>query len=132
MTKIKAGTSVKIIGDCNIPIGTKTKVISSHQIANDCFTTEYNPIFWISIKDVEIIPLTKLNLQELTIDIDNKISELNKEKNLIEDKITYLEETGSKEFDETEYKVYQTLKLLNVNNLTDIDKAKLIAQLINN
>ena len=61
-----------------------------------------------------------------------RLSELNKEKNLIEDKITYLEETGSKEFDETEYKVYQTLKLLNVNNLTDIDKAKLIAQFINN
>jgi hypothetical protein len=132
MTKIKVGSLVKIISNCAIPMDTKTKVLKIRPDDNTSFTTEYNTSVWISLNEVKILPYTKINLQELSRDINIKISELSKENDLIEDKITYLEETKLEEFDETEYKVYQILKLLNVSNITDIEKAKLIADMIKN
>jgi hypothetical protein len=39
-------------------------------------------------------------------------------------------ETGSDEFSEDEFKVYQTLKLLEDEKLSRLEKSKLIAELI--
>lgn len=45
--------------------------------------------------------------------------------------LDYLEEIKSDTYDPTEFKVYQTLKVLNGKKLSEIDKAKAIAKLIN-
>jgi len=45
-------------------------------------------------------------------------------------KIKYLEQSGSQEFDETEFKVWNTLQLLK-GKKNDLEKAKAIAALIN-
>jgi hypothetical protein len=45
-------------------------------------------------------------------------------------KIDWMKETGSEEFNEYEFKVYQTLKLLDNSKLSMIEKSKLIAELI--
>jgi hypothetical protein len=46
-------------------------------------------------------------------------------------KIEWMEQTGSIEFKENEFKVYQTLKLFENKELTMVEKSRLIANLIN-
>lgn len=48
----------------------------------------------------------------------------------IQSKIDWMKETGSEHFSEDEFKVYQTLKLLDDGKLTMIEKSRLIADLI--
>lgn len=45
-------------------------------------------------------------------------------------KLDYLKESGSLEFDETEFKAYRTLQLVENEELSKIEKARLIASLI--
>lgn len=49
----------------------------------------------------------------------------------LQSELDYLEEVKSDIYDPTEFKVYQTLKVLNGKKLSEIDKAKAIAKLIN-
>ena len=48
----------------------------------------------------------------------------------INDVLTYMEETGTKEYDIDDFKVYQCLLLLEQKNMTKIAKAKEISKLI--
>jgi hypothetical protein len=48
----------------------------------------------------------------------------------IKDKIKWMKEAGVAEFNEDQFKVYQTLKLLDNNDLSTLEKSKLIAELI--
>jgi len=48
----------------------------------------------------------------------------------LQSKIDWLTETGNAEFDEDEFKVYATLKLLEKTDLSITEKSKLIAGLI--
>lgn len=48
----------------------------------------------------------------------------------LQTKIDWLNESGNLEFDEEEFKVYSTLKLLEKTDLTITEKSKLIAELI--
>jgi hypothetical protein len=73
------------------------------------------------------------------IDTPITLEELDAEKNslkskidLIQTKIDWLSETGNSEFDEEQYKVYTTLKLLEKKDLSTLEKSKLIAELIKN
>jgi hypothetical protein len=73
------------------------------------------------------------------IDKPITLEELDAEKNslktkidLIQTKIDWLSETGNSEFDEEQYKVYTTLKLLEKKDLSTLEKSKLIAELIKN
>jgi hypothetical protein len=50
---------------------------------------------------------------------------------ILSNKISYMELTGSKKFNETEFKVFSTLQELKKSN-DDLAKAKAIAKLINN
>lgn len=49
----------------------------------------------------------------------------------LQNKLQYLEESGSEEFDENEFKVHTTLKTLENKKLSIKEKTKLIASLIN-
>ncbi len=71
--------------------------------------------------------------------IDKEIEKLKAEKDslkskidLIQTKIDWLTESGNSEFDEEQYKVYTTLKLLEKKDLSTMEKSKLIAELIKN
>ena len=71
------------------------------------------------------------------IDSPTTIEELEAEKKLakasveeLQNKIDWLVETGNAEFNEDEFKVYATLKLLEQKDLSISQKSKLIAELI--
>jgi hypothetical protein len=63
-------------------------------------------------------------------ELRNQYTEKENEMKEIGFKIEWMEETGSTEFDENEFKVYQTLKLFEDKELTMVEKSKLIAKLI--
>jgi len=68
----------------------------------------------------------KLGIKEL----EKELSEAQTKLNNIQFKIDWMTETGSDEFSEDEFKVYQTLKLLEDEKLSRLEKSKLIAELI--
>ena len=70
-------------------------------------------------------------------DISNYIEELKKDKKEIDksiavekEKLAYLNEVESDEFNDNEFKAYSTLSLLENKKLSKLDKAKLIAKLL--
>ena len=78
---------------------------------------------WVYAHEIENLNVT---VEELT----NELEEATAKVSEIKMKIEYLQESGAKEFDETEYKVYSTLKLLENNELSNMEKSKIIAELI--
>ena len=68
----------------------------------------------------------KLGLKEL----EQELSEVQTKLDNIQFKINWMKETGLEEFNEDEFKVYQTLKLLDNSKLSMVEKSKLIAELI--
>lgn len=76
------------------------------------------------------IPITQLDKSEETIEeIGNDIQKLKKAIKEQEDKLDWMEKTGNKVYDETEFRVWTTLKTLNSKS-SDEEKAKVIAELI--
>lgn len=69
-------------------------------------------------------------IQEQIDEIEAKREEINDQMKYWLEAKAFLENTGSKEFEETEYKAYQVLKTID-SDTSDIDKAKLIAKIVN-
>ena len=132
-TKIMVGKKVKLI---ETPCGKKS--------SNNCFIKHQN-VFIVSSKYGE----NAWNINHLSgggagwvyewemdcyvLGIKELEQELTKTKTKLESiqsKINWINETGSTEFSEDEFKVYQTLKLLDDSKLSMIEKSKLIAELI--
>ena len=82
-----------------------------------------NPAGWVYEWEMEGF---KLGIEEL----EKELSEAQTKLNNIQFKIDWMTETGSDEFSEDEFKVYQTLKLLEDEKLSRLEKSKLIAELI--
>jgi hypothetical protein len=68
----------------------------------------------------------KVGIEEL----EKELIETKTKLESIQSKINWINETGSTEFSEDEFRVYQTLKLLDDSKLSMIEKSKLIAELI--
>lgn len=62
--------------------------------------------------------------------IERLIDEAKATVKLNEDKIKWMDHTQNEEFDEDEFKVWSTLQLFKDPNLSDIEKAKAIAQMV--
>ncbi len=111
----------KILIKNNITSGISSVVIVGHNQLN------IDDVIFVAetLEDIEMDKLTfEKNYQELLKELKNKIEEL-------ELKILYMKENDVEVFDETEYKTYQTLKILETTK--DLKtKSKLIAQLIKN
>ena len=105
-------------------------IITGEYPAGDCRYKAYNiqhvdgaNAGWVFEHEIENLNVT---VEELT----NELEEATAKVSEIKMKIEYLQESGAKEFDETEYKVYSTLKLLENNELSNMEKSKIIAELI--
>lgn len=61
----------------------------------------------------------------------NEIKTLNEDINSIQSRLDYIEETGSEDFDENEYKAYKVLRMIESKELSTFEQAKEIAKLIN-
>lgn len=112
-------TVVEIVGFHN---GQKTNIQTKVEGTNN----NLNGLYPKDLK--EKIILNKETFEKL---LQEKEEKFQKEIQTIKQKISYLEETGNEEYSETEFKVYQTLKTLKNQDLTEVQRTKIIVSLIN-
>lgn len=72
----------------------------------------------------------KENILEDIANLKKNIQNYEKEIVLLQNKLEFIEENKLEEFDENTFKAYHTLKLIDNNKLSQIEKAKLISNLI--
>lgn len=112
-------TVVEIVGFRD---GVKTNIQTNVEGTNN----NLNGLYPKDLKEKVI--LNKETFEKL---LQQKEEKFQKEIESIKQKISYLEETGNDEYSETEFKVYQTLKTLKNQDLTEVQRTKIIASLIN-
>jgi len=133
----------------NFKTGQKVRVnIPGNAYHGRVFTTgnEYtgNPHAWYMIGDgiaANSIMFYDSQLEPYELDreyINKKIDEIKDEQELLNKKIdmhskylAYLDETGQDTVDETEFKAYYAIKVLEQDNMSTVERAKAIADLVN-
>lgn len=124
----------------NAKIGDKFRIASDKYVANgfskddivSCYMKQSNYIYVRNSMGQQIAALVSDLLPAVMTkeDLNKNIKDLENEIASYKDKLDWMEETGNDEYDETEVKVWKTLKTLNSKS-TDAEKAKVIAKLIN-
>jgi hypothetical protein len=133
-SKTMVGKKVKLVSapsgkegsnNGNIGKGREFTVMSPYDKPNSWNIMDQSgiPAGWVYEWEMEGF---KLGIKEL----EKELSEAQTKLNNIQFKIDWMTETGSDEFSEDEFKVYQTLKLLEDEKLSRLEKSKLIAELI--
>lgn len=116
------GKKVKIISNSSghaIPIGTEG--IVERQQGNQLFLKGNGS--WFYLTDVKILDTSK-------DDIAKNIDKLKSEIAIAENQLKFMDDNGLENYDEDQFKVYQTLTTLEDATLSKMDKAKMIADLI--
>lgn len=94
----------------------------------------YSSFSYATPSEVEFVSRASSTTEKIQASIDEHKAEMTKLAEKIEKaeaKLAFLEETGSEEFNETEFKAYQTLKLIEENpNMSRLEKAKAIAAIV--
>lgn len=105
-----------------IPIGSLVKYNSPGRLGY-CNCQIGTSAYYLATKDLEPLKFSKTSLE-------NRQKELEDELSNVKTKIAWLKETDAEEFDEDQYKVWQTLTLLENSNLSKLDKTKEITKLL--
>ena len=117
------GKTVKIVKNTSghaIPIGTIGVIKTIN--ANQHYINGHSS--WFGINDFEITALTKKDIEEKIAELTQEISNLNTQKE-------FMEANSLEEFDENQYKVFKTLAIIEQKETTQLEKSKLIADLLN-
>jgi len=118
----KTATVIANTAGHNVPLGSSVKIDScpnANLYSGLWGTYRYN--FYPC--DLRIEPITKEELE-------NRLKELSQESKICHDKLDFLNEIGSDEYNETEFKVYQVLRELDNKTMSKFDKTKVIAKII--
>lgn len=94
------------------------------------YDTNMNVGAWAYANEIKIYSSSIEDLEEENVSITKKIEELTKEINDNTLKVEFMKLNNITEFDETDFKVYKTLDLLENNTISKLEKAKLIADLV--
>jgi hypothetical protein len=120
--KLKCGSKAKIVNDNaghGLPMGT---VVTLGRKQNQYYYIAEHGVN-VMLNDIAPVALTKE-------EIEAEVERLKGEIAIEEAKLAYMKKTKSKLFDETEFKVWAALQELKTKR-SDIDKARLIAKIIN-
>lgn len=127
---VKLGNKYKIITDrlanqgyYDYIKGTEVTVTYRSGAAINVSSKNANRHVAVLVTDLGHLALDKISLEK-------ELHRLDAEKEEIQNKIDWINETGSEEYDETQVKVWITLKTLENKKLTPLEKSKLIAKLI--
>lgn len=118
-----SGKSIKILSNRSSHgyiVGSTVPVTTAAPSTNG--TVRINNIWSLYPDEFSYGPVTRKDIQE-------QVDSLNKEISVLKGYLEFLDETGLETYDETEVKVYQTLKVLKQSG-SDLEKTKLIAALI--
>lgn len=135
MQDLLQGKKITIISNLSgsqIPEGTKTKVMLCYSptTGNAYVTTEARPGSCVYMNEFKLGGDTIPDLEEETLDLEKEIVAKKSEIELNKAKIKFMKAHKLTEFDETDFKVYETLELLENTSITKVERAKAIAKLI--
>lgn len=142
--KFKAGDRVQLRG--NIPVSTlkfyglkegdEGVVVNGHYGSYnvDIYTPSQDRSQRLTF-DTRYLEAIKITSREkIESKIESIKAEMEKQSALITElnsKLKYMDEIGSDTFNENEFKAYQTLTIIEKGNLSKLEKARAIAQLLN-
>lgn len=134
---IKIGDKFKIVGNRLANQGyyefqPGTTVIVTYRAGNSTNVTQIPNSTGYTGRQCNVIMTDLAPLSLKKEDLEKELLELDEQKKAIQEKIDWINETGSEEYDETEVKVWSTLKTLDNKKLTPLQKSKAIANLIKN
>lgn len=134
MTKALVGRTVKIkslsTGHNYGSVGSKFKIECFIGWNGSNVILKNNQGAYIGLNEIEILPQTIEELQNEKLENDKLIADLIEEKNIIDNKIAFLQENNLEEYDEELFKITEVLKKLDDGSLTGIERAKAIADII--
>jgi hypothetical protein len=144
--KVKVGDELECLCNLYLPMSNDTNrfyqkgetfIVNLITRVSGCPQFRTNHMGWGRYATPSQVKLAKPKMttkQELTASIKTAQEVIKTNNNLIKEintKLQYMEETGAENFNENEFKVYQTLILLEDNpTMSRTDKAKAIASLI--
>ena len=103
------------------------KLFTVSKISGRYLYLEEYPSNAFLVKEFEVVPLTKEQLEkeyaELKAKTDIQLAQISA-------KIRFIEETGLGTYDETEFKTWHVLEELENGKLTNVERARKIAQII--
>lgn len=111
------------------PKGTKLKIVNVTNAGPTCITYAKGPRLGNTINYTDLDYL--MNFDEEIKNLEKEISKLSNQIKEYKEKQKVMKELKMTVWDENTYKVYQTLKVLKTKK-TDIEKSKIISELINN
>jgi len=123
ITKSNTGKKVKVVKNTaghSCPVGSIGTITSGN---NNNFRLKEYPNFTFYTADLELCPETREQIEETIKNLQDKV-------NLEQIKLKFMSENNMDEFDETQYKVFQTLITLENKDLSPMEKSKLIASLL--
>lgn len=124
------GKKVKIIttaGSHNVPKGTIVTITHGNFGTSPSFHHDYGNNSILKLGNIELVAQTK---EELGKELKKLRASFKKTETELKNKIKFLEETNSEAYDDNAFKVYVTLTALEDTKTSKIEKAKLIASLI--
>lgn len=137
MSKFKVGDKVRLKhAPSGKPLSTNSNISRGGQyIVGSQYNTSngyeaYNITHASGGLDAGWIYVHEIVGSETKEEITKQIDELQSEIDCLKSKLEWMNEVGVDEYDEDEFKVYETLKTLQDNDLDIKDKTKLIASLI--
>jgi hypothetical protein len=123
-SKNLVGKKVKIVKNTanhNQPIGSIATVTS---VGGGVVRLKELPSWTFYPADLELTPVTREEIEKEISELQAKIKEE-------QEKLKFMDDNKVEEFDETQFKVFQTLATLDNKELSALEKSKLIASLIN-
>jgi hypothetical protein len=119
------GKKVKVIDNVASGHGAEVGTIGTIKSAtpNNIRLKEF-PSFNFYNSELELVAMTREELEK-------EISNLQVKIQTRQEKLQFMTDNNLAEFDETQYKVFKTLAALDNKDISDIEKSKLIASLIN-
>ena len=136
MTTKKISTSdigkkvkIKSSGNNQVKTGTVLTISSVNIQNNSILLKESNNWQWYD-NELELMLLTKEDVDDLILNKQKDIELINSQIDELKFIKQFMTENDITEYDENQYKVYKTLETLENKDLSPIDKAKIIAKLI--
>lgn len=130
---LKKGTKIKVNKDTchhHYVIGSTLTFVKYHDDDKLLIYVEEGSAY-LRLDDFDVALMTIDSFKEKLVILDNEIKKLTEEKNVIQTKIDYMVENKITEYNESQYKIYQTLKTLENCDISSIEKAKIISELMN-
>lgn len=128
---MKKGSRVALKSSPHIILGEVTSCTTGNQYTLYEKGCRVNGNWYRNSHLVEITTKQLEHLKSIRRNLDGQIKNIQKEIIEVDAKIDFMVSNNIEEFDETQFKAYRILQLTKDENLSDLEKSKLIAELVN-